>query len=104
MRGEEQENEAVQDRQLAMIHDRPEPVRRMGHEIGDRHFPRDEECDRACQNPNRDEGTADQLEHSRKPGQFRKRERHLLSARLGEPAQDFLRPVAPEEKPGDDSK
>jgi hypothetical protein len=48
-----QEDEAVEDRRVASIEDGKEVLRRMRHEVGDRHVARLNERDRPCEEAKR---------------------------------------------------
>src|ERR1700722_3461003 len=59
--GEIEEDEAEQNRQLPLVHDRIERARRMRHEIGEGHFAREDERHDPGEGADEEQGGADCL-------------------------------------------
>src|SRR5689334_3462724 len=62
--GEVEEYEAVEQRALAAVQDRPEAFRRMRHEVGDCHLAREDEGDRPGEKPDQHQAAAEALKHA----------------------------------------
>src|SRR5688572_32363082 len=87
-----EEEEAVDHRELPMVDDRPETVRRVRHEVGHRHQAAREERDIAGEQPQGHQGATEELDDAR-GGHERNAQLALASKR----PEELLRPVACEE-------
>ena len=62
--GDIQEQEAIQNSELAAVHDRPEPPRRVLEEIGKGHLPTGDKSDVRDEQAERDQGSAKEFDHA----------------------------------------
>lgn len=95
-----EKDEAIDYGEFALVQDREEALLCVSDEIGDGHHARQDECDRAREEPDQEQKSADQLE---KPGNPRKsQEPELVEARHVRKAEELRRPVL-QEKQGRDN-
>src|ERR1700756_3597116 len=102
VRGDEEEQEAVEHRQLALVLDGPQAVVRVRREIGDGHLAAGDERRNPGEEPDGDQKAADQLDTSADLQQRRQRTAHPLRHRRI--AEELLRTVHREHQAGNDPK
>lgn len=104
-RGEHQEHEAVQHRELAHVHDGEEPALRMHREVRDRHLARQQECHDAGEEAEHDQRSANHLQRAREP-QLREhvRRRHWRLTRRNEDPKKLLDAMVHEQQSGHDAQ
>src|SRR6476660_42365 len=76
--GEEKEDEAIEDRRLAHVHDGPKALGKVADEISSRHFTRRYEGGEPREQADRNEKSADQLNDRGCQDHRRERMRHSL--------------------------
>src|SRR5262249_37884024 len=101
-RGEEQETEAVEHGELALVRDRVERVQPVRHPVGDGHLARADEGGPAREETDHHEPAADELDHAR--GEDHGIEGCVLGRHRDRPAEELLAPVGEEEKPRHDAQ
>src|SRR6185369_15222131 len=77
-RREIQPDEAEQDRRDTLVQDRPESLRRVADEVGERHLSRDDERDGSSEESDQQQRAPDELEYGREADLRReyRRQRH----------------------------
>ena len=96
---EKEEQETVQDRRLLIWLDEasPEAVRRVVHEVGKRHFAREQKRERPREQPEHQHRAADELQHGGERPQRRDVQRNTRT-------QHFVQPVEDEQEPRNDAQ
>src|SRR5215208_6775898 len=87
--GEVEEDEAVEHRQLALVHERDRAAGDVGLEVRHRHLAAEQEGHRAREQADRYEQAADQLQHAGEPDLRERRHRHPLG-HAAVPAEELL--------------
>ena len=100
-RGEIEEDEAVQHGELAAVDERPETLRRVGDEIGERHQPGEHERHGTREEADQEQRAADELQYSGHAGEGPELQRKRARNREVE---QLLRAVRREQKGGDDAQ
>src|SRR5690242_18703579 len=104
-KGQIQEDEAKNDRQLTAIHDREECAWHVNREVRHRHLTADDECDRSREQPDEQQETAEELENARESGLREQRQwRDRSRATAWRIVKQLLAPVLHEDQCRDDAQ
>src|SRR5258708_5705635 len=101
MGGDEEKDEAVDDRKLTLVHDRPKAVWGVLQEVGDGHLTAGDERGHRAEKPDGHEQAANELDDAADPGE-RSQRRPSVAAR-GK-SEELLPSVAGEQKADDETE